>query len=567
MFDQLPTDAAAARSWTWDDIRPYFDALEARPLNAGTLESWLKDWTALSEVLGEVASRARVATTQNTADAEADAYLKFLLDQIIPPVEVAGNRLKNRLLDSGLTPAGMEIPLRNMRAEAELFREENIPLATADQKLGMEYAKITGAQTVEIDGAEKTLTQLTPYFLSEDRPLREKVWTMMMGRWLQDRESVNEVWVKMLPLRHQIAQNAGFGDYRAYTWKAKNRFDYTTEDCYTFHSAIEEVVVPAAQRVLERRKAALGVDSLRPWDLNVDPEGRPALKPFQSDAEFRRKTAAVFHQVHPRAGQYFDIMIEENLLDLENRKNKGPGGYCTRFARVKRPFIFMNAVGVIGDVKTLLHEAGHAFHGFEVVKLPYQQQRGYPTEFAEVASMSMELLSLPYLSGANGEGFFPDEDARRYAVEQFEKIILFWPYMAVVDAFQHWVYTHIAEAQDPMQCDQVWGELWNRFMRGVDWSGYEDAMMTGWHRKQHIFRYPFYYVEYGLAQLGAVQVWANALEDQHKAVEDYFGALMLGTTLSLPNLFAAAGAKFAFDAGTMRRAVDLLEKKIDEMRS
>lgn len=565
MFDTLPDSVEVIRDWTWDNLQPYFDNLENRDLTADSIEGWLADWTAVADLIDEWHSRSRVKTTQDTTDTDAENYLTHLLDNVLPPVRVAENRLKQKLLASGLSADGMTVALQQMKAAADIFREENIALKNEDTKLGMTYAKITGAQTVTIDGAEKTLLQLAPLYKDRDRAKRQRVWEMEMGRWLQDRESINEVWTKMIPLRQKIAENAGFPNYRAYRWQDFTRFDYSPDDCMTFHKAIEEKVVPAARRISEKRRQRLGVETLRPWDLAVDPLGKPPMKPFKTMDEFQRKASAVFHAVDARAGRYFDTMIAEGLLDLENRKGKGPGAYCTTYAKSKRPFIFGNAVGVEGDLRMLLHEAGHAFHAFEATNLPYEPQREYPIEFAEVASMGMELLAAPYVSSGNGDAFFTEEEARRYRTAHLEKIIGFWPYMAVVDAFQHWAYTHPDDAVDPANCDAKWAEQWNRFMQGVDYSGYEDAMMTGWHRKQHIYRYPFYYVEYGLAQLGAVHVWANALKDQSAAVTAYFEGLALGNTASLPDLFQTAGAKFAFDSATMGKAVDLIEATLAEL--
>jgi oligoendopeptidase F len=326
-------------------------------------------------------------------------------------------------------------------------------------------------------------------------------------------------------------------------------------------------VVPAATRVYAKARQRLGVETLRPWDLDLDlyPLSLPALHPFKDVEELMSKSAAIFRHVDPQLGEYYATLRREDLLDLDNRKGKAPGGYCTEFPITQRPFIFMNSVGVRDDVRTMLHESGHAFHVFETNHLPYLQQLAVTMEFAEVASMAMELLAAPYLSDKHG-GFYTGDDYKRDRVEHLERIILFWPYMAIVDAFQHWVYTQ-PEGKDPRACDAKWAELWRRFMPGVDWSGLDDAMMTGWHRKQHIHRSPFYYVEYGLAQLGAVQVWRNALIDQAHALGAYRKALSLGATKALPELYATAGAKFAFDAGTLREAVTLIENTVAQFEA
>jgi oligoendopeptidase F len=296
----------------------------------------------------------------------------------------------------------------------------------------------------------------------------------------------------------------------------------------------------------------------------VDPFNRPPLQPFKTVTELEQRTEAIFRQVDPQLGEYFEIMRREGLLDLDNRVGKAPGGYCTDFLVVRRPFIFTNAVGVHDDVQTILHEGGHAFHIFEASHLPYYQHFQIPLEFMEVASMAMELLASPYLTAEQG-GFYTPADAARARLEHLERSLLFWPYMAVVDAFQHWAYTH-PEGSDPEQCDARWAELWQRFMPGVDWSGLEDELVTGWHRKAHIHTDPFYYIEYGLALLGAVQVWRNALQDQSAAVVSYRKALSLGYTVPLPELYAAAGARFAFDAGTLQEAVDLMLATMDDLQ-
>jgi oligoendopeptidase F len=565
MLAALPARVDEIRSWTWDQFQPFYDDLLARDLTADTLADFLADWTSLSSLVNELFSRARVATTQDTADEEAESFYKHLMAAIHPPMSKAVNALNKKLVESGLEPEGYAVPLRNLRSEIELFREENLPLQTREQGLMLEYAKITGAQQVEWDGAQITLLELAKTYEDQDRDRREKAFRLQADRWLEDRHALNDLWTRLYPVREEMARNAGFDNYRDYAFRLRRRFDYTPEDCETFHRAIEQVVIPAKVRIDQRRQARLGVETLRPWDLNVDPEGRPPLRPWETIEDFAAKAEQVFYKVDPSVGDYFATMRREDLLDLPNRPNKGPGAYCTAYPAIRRPFVFMNAVNLRGDVRTLLHEAGHAFHTFEVLKLPYAHQRSYPTEFAEVASMAMELLAAPYLSVEQG-GYFTPEEAARDRIGHLEKIILFWPYMAVVDAFQLWAYT-TPDGADPAACDAKWGELWSRFQPGVDFSGLEDYCVTGWHRKQHIFRYPFYYVEYGLAQLGAVQVWANALTDQPKAVADYLHGLSLGYTVTLPELYQATGAKFAFDADTLGQAVDLIERTISDLEA
>jgi oligoendopeptidase F len=563
----LPKTAQEFMDWKWPQIEPYFQELQARDLTEDTVAQWLADWTLLAQLFSESFARQSIATTVDTTDKAALERFHTWLQAVGEPFQSAEQKLKEKLLASGLDPVGFEIPLRNMRTEAEIFREANVPLSTQERKLMDEYNRIIGAQTIIWEGEERTLIQLKPIFQSDDRATRERAWRLVSQRRLADREALNTLWQQLLPLRRKQAENAGFSSYRDYRWKQFARFDYTPDDCLTFHDAIEKVVVPAATRAYERQRKLLGVDALRPWDLDRDdvyPPSRPALHPFKTVEELVSKTQNIFRKVDPELGEYFAIMRQEKLLDLDNRKGKAPGGYQSALALVKRPFIFMNAVGIHDDVTTLLHEGGHAFHWFEASRLPYAQQWDYGAEIAEVASMSMELLGAPYLTEKEG-GFYSESDAAHARIQHLERIIIFWPFMAAIDAFQHWVYTHEAEASNPAKCDAKWGELWDRFIPGVDWSDLEDARVTGWHRKLHIFKYPFYYVDYGLAQIGALQVWRNSLTNKVEAVHQYRYGLSLGGTRSLPQLFAAAGAKFAFDAATMRELVELIETTIHDL--
>lgn len=566
MFDSLPSNALDALDWTGAQYQPYFDHLLARELDATSITDWLADWSKLGRLAQEVASRINVATTVDTTDRAAEARHTMFYETVHPILLRNNNAMNQKLTDSGLAesrllPHGFEIPYRNIKVDLELFREENIPLLNQERQFELEHDKIKGAQTVLWGDSELTIDQIQPLLQENDRDVREDAWKAAIQRQLQDRQGLNHLWGQMHKVRRQIAANAGVSDYRAYCWKAMKRFDYTPENCEQFHAAIEQVVVPAASRLYQRRREQLGLDVLRPWDLDVDAQQRPALRPYRSDDELESRMEAIFNQVDPALGGYFHTMRVEHLLDLPNRKGKAPGGYCTEYPLAQRPFIFMNAVGLHGDVQTLLHEGGHAFHVFETNALPFIHQQEVPTEFAEVASMSMELIGAPYLETGYG-GYYSPQNAARAQIEHLEQSLAFWPYMAVVDAFQHWVYTHPDASADANNCDAQWGALWDRFMPDVSYDGLEDAKVTGWHRKLHIFVAPLYYIEYGLAQLGAVQVWGNSLKDQKQAVIDYRKALSLGGTVSLPGLFAAAGARFAFDVSTLQEAVDLMEGRI-----
>jgi oligoendopeptidase F len=563
MFKTLPKDFQIFMDWNWKNLAPYADDLKKRELSPANIDEWVMDWSDLNRLVSEIFARLWVATTRNTTDHDLKARFNTFLDETLMPNLAANQVLKERLLKSGLTPSEFAIPLRNMRVESEIFREVNLPLLAEEKKLVNEYDEIIGAQTVEWEGQEVTTTQLQPVYLSTDRSRREKAWRVSMERRLKDRQRLNDLWVTMLELRGRIARNAGFKDYRSYRWKELLRFDYTHDDCSTFHQAIEAVAVPATARIYEKRRARLGLDVLRPWDMDVDPLGREALRPYETIDELVEKVSVIFHRIDDDLGNYFDIMRQKELLDLENRKGKAPGAYCSDFDMVMLPFIFENAVGLHGDVSTLIHEGGHAFHIFEEAHLPYYHQLAVGMEFGEVASTSMELLAFPYLPASAG-GFYTEKDAARARIEYLEELITFFPFMAVVDAFQHWAYTHEQAAANPEHCDEEWARLWQRYMLGIDWGGLDEIMVTGWQRKLHIFEVPFYYIEYGMASIGASQVWRNSLHDQKAAVAAYRHALSLGGTVSIPEMYKAAGARFAFDAETMREIVGLAEAKIEE---
>ena len=559
----LPKASKEMQDWKWDDYEPFFENLLEQEINSANINSWMKYWSDFSELIGEVGTDVYVSTTVDTTDEKAKKRFNTFLEDISENASTKNQALKKKLLDSGIIPDDFDIPLRGIKSEVNLFCEENLPLQTKDSKLSKEYDAIIGAQTVEWEGKEVTITQLAPVLLETDRERREKAWRLAAERRLKDREKINEIWQKILEVRIKIAKNAGYDNYRSWRWEYLKRFDYTPEDCLNFHEGIEKVIIPFVSKLIKERKRQLGVDVLKPWDLSVDPLNRAPLTPFVNASELEDKCHNIFEAVDSDLGNHFNIMRKEKLLDLANRKGKAPGGYCTEYYHRRLPFIFMNAVGTHSDVQTMLHEGGHAFHVFESDKLPYASQRDVGMEFAEVASMAMELLASPYLTKEHG-GFYEIDQAKRARIEHLEKIIMFWPYMAVVDAFQHWAYTNPEDAMNPSNCDAEWTKLWKRFQTfdDLDSSEFDDVIATGWHNKLHIYHVPFYYVEYGMAQLGAIQVWSNALNDQKKAVEMYRNALSKGGNATLPELFHAAGAKFSFNEEMLSNAVDLIDKQI-----
>ena len=560
---QLPASPDAFTTATWADIAPYYDALAAAPLDAATVESWLDDWSRLEELVGEAGTLAMVAYTGDTTNADAEtAYLRFSTE-IFPRIDEQGVRLARRLLDLGWSRPDLEVLLRQFRTDAEIFREENVPLFSELEGLGANYQKITGGLSVEWDGERKTIPQLQPHLQSQDRPERERAFRLGAEAYLARRDELAALFDRMFALRQRIATNAGFADYQAYTFEAKHRFDYTPADCRRFHEAVETTVVPAVERLMADRRDRMGLEQLRPWDLAVDADQRPPLRPFTSGTEFVERARSIFAGLDSQLGQQFAVMADERLLDLESRPGKAPGGYCTKLPWRGRPYVFMNAVGVPDDVSTLVHEAGHSFHTFLAHGLPWVWQRGTGSEAAELASMSMELLAAPYLAAPSG--YYSPIDVKRAWLEHLEDVLTTLPHIASVDAFQSWIYTsgqgHDAEARD-----RAWLELRARFERGVDWTGLEAERVARWYRQLHIFEYPFYYIEYGIAQLGALQVWRRSLTDPEGAVAGYKAALALGGTASLPEIYRTAGARLIFDADGMGELVALVEERVGELR-
>lgn len=562
MVLELPTSPQAFADASWDDVSAYYDELRDHPLTGESLDVWLRDWSTLEELLTEAASRAMIAYTCDTGDAAKEAaHLRFSTE-IMPKAEERSVELAGRLVESGLERPELHTMLRRFRTSIEIFREANVPLFAELEQLGARYQRITGGMTVTWDGEERPLPQLQPYLKSDDRALRERAFRALAAPYIAQHDAVADLFDRMYVLRQRVARNAGFADFRDYIFPAKYRFDYTPADVERFHHAVEEVVVPAVVQVLEHRRRRLGVDVLRPWDLQVDPYGTGVLRPFAGGAELQRRAARVFDDVDPVLAADFRIMSDEGLLDLESRKGKAPGGYCDTLHYSGRPFIFMNAVGLVDDVMTLLHESGHAFHAFAAHPLPLIWQRHPGSEAAELASMSMELLGTPHLGGT--DRFFSDDQLRRARLEHLEDILLSLTHIASVDAFQTWIYTS-GEGGDRAARDAAWLRIRERFERGVDWSGLDAERVARWYRQLHIFLYPFYYIEYGIAQLGALQVWRNSLQDPARATARYREALALGATVPLPEIYAAAGAKLTFDVADVRALVDLVLSQIADL--
>jgi oligoendopeptidase F len=559
----LPDSPAAFADAHWSDILPWYEALAAVPLAPDAVGPWLAAWSRLEELLSEAAALAMIAYTADTRDpAREAAHLRFSAE-ISPQLEEQGVRLARRLLDTGYTRPDLEIVRQRFRSQIAIFREENLPLFTELEELSARYQRLTGGITVEWDGETRTVPQLFPFLKQPDRDVRERAFRAIGAPYIGLRSELGAVFDVMYERRQRVARQAGFPDFEAYSFAAKCRFDYTTDDCTRFHDAVEAEVVPAVARLLERRRQDLGLDRLRPWDLDVDPAGRPALRPFGNAAELGEKASRVFHSVAPELGAEFDLMRGERLLDLESRAGKAPGGYCETLHFRGRPFIHMNAVGLLDDVHTLLHECGHSFHAFASHRQPLVWQRYVGAESAELASMSMELLAEPYLAEPGGLAMAAELRVAR--IEHLEDVLVTLAHVASVDAFQRWIYTS-GDGGDGLARDRAWLRVRDRFQSGVDWSGLEDQQVVRWYRQLHIFLYPFYYIEYGLAQLGALQVWRRSRTDQAGAVRDYREALALGCTVSLPALYARAGARFGADRALIGELVRLVEDELERLR-
>ena len=552
----------------WETIAPFYEALQKETVTPDNMEGWLKQWSDLHIVLEDAIFAAYRAVSENTADAEAEQKYMHFVEEIQPKVATAEQLLAEKMLDisdSAIPESKMEA-VRRLKNWAALYNEKNLAINTEIAKLGNEYDKTVGAMTVAIDGKEQTMQQAGEHQFNVDRNHREKAWHIVQERWLIDRAVLDQLFLEMLALRREIAGNAGFSDFRDYKWRNLSRFTYTPQDCLALHEAIEQEVIPVVRKYTTRKAAQMSIKTLRPWDSNVDALGRKALRPFETVAQLEDGIQRIFNRIDPVLGSHFNRMRDGNL-DLESRRNKAPGAYCGGFHQTGKPYIFANVIGVHDDVVTLLHESGHAFHFLESAHLDTIWDKGgmeaVNYEFGEVASMAMELLAAPYIEKEQG-GFYEADEARRARSEHLLSIIKFLPYMSVVDSFQHWVYAEAPVQVSAAECDAKWGELWDRFMGWEDWSGLDNEKVSGWHRKLHIFHSPFYYIEYGLAQLGALQIWRNALQDHAKALSQYRYALSLGNTKPLPELYQAAGARLAFDRATVAELMQLVDQQLEK---
>ena len=547
----------------WESLEPFFEELLNRNIeNKSQLEQWLKDQSELEAVVNEDACWRQIKMTCDTENKSLEEDFNFFCLEIQPKIQPFSDALNKKLINSDFLKELNNpdyIPyLRNIKNSISLFRTENIPLQADISVMQQQYGQISGAMSVEINGKEYTLQQASKLLENPDRALRESTYRAIQERRLQEKESLDELFDKLIALRHQQAVNAGFQRYTEYRFNELSRFDYGPEDCFEFHKAVKEHVLPLVNQIYTRKKEKLKLSSLRPWDLEAEPEGTKPLQPFVKGEELLEKTIQCFNQLRPFFGACLQKMKQLQHLDLESRKGKAPGGYNCPLAESGAPFIFMNAAGQMHDVTTMIHEGGHAIHSFLAHPLPLNGFKEYPMEIAEVASMAMELMSMEHW-----DCFFDTpEDIQTAHRHQLERVITIFPWIAIIDKFQHWVYANPTHTH--AERSAAWQEIISEFQDDVvDYSGLEMYRKNSWQRQLHLFEVPFYYIEYGIAQLGAIGMWMQYKENKELALDNYCHALQLGATRTLPELYEAAGLSFDFSPEKIKTLMKFVSAQLE----
>ena len=555
----------------WNGVKPYYDDLLNRPINnADDLRQWLMDRSELESYLSENFAWRYIRMTCDTANEDLVRKLNFFIEQIQPAMTEYGNDLDLKAVNSPylgqLTDEeGYDVMVRSMKKAIELFRSENIPLQTEIQTEERKYGAIVGAMTVSINGRELTLPEASDLLQSTDRAVREMAWREIWERRYKDHTALDQLFDRLRDLRHRVAVNAGFANFRDYSFAALGRFDYTPKDCFDFHESVAEAVVPMLNQLAEQRKQLLGVDTLRPWDSRVDVAGRPPLKPFATGAELLEKAIACFDRLDVELGNDLRIMRAMGHLDLESRKGKAPGGYNYPLEEIGVPFIFMNATSSLRDLVTMIHEGGHAVHSFLTRDLPLKAFRNPPMEVAELASMSMELLTMDHW-----DVFFDDPDElRRAKLQHLESIIETLPWVATIDKFQHWIYENppgARSAHTVSERRENWLRIYSQFADSVtDWSGVAYYKEYLWQRQLHLYEVPFYYIEYGIAQLGAIGVWRNYRRDPQAGLRGYKAALAMGYKAPIRDIYAAADVPFDFSREHIQELMGFVREEIEAL--
>lgn len=547
---------------TWDVLEPYFKELAERPINSlSALEQWLRDSSELEAVISEDACWRQVRMTRDTENKELSDAFTYFYTAIQPHIQPYADKLNRKFIDCPFTAELNQDKyftyIRSVKKSIDLFREENIPLFSELSVLQQQYGAVAGKMTIEVDGKEYTLQQASRFLESHDRSLRESVYHKINTRRLQDKAVLDDLFTRLIEKRHQVAVNAGFNNYRDYVFVEKGRFDYTKEDCFDFHTGVKQYVLPLVDTINRKKRAALGLDILRPWDTEAEPEGVAPLRPFTDGRELLEKTITCFNRLRPFFADCLRKMDELQHFDLDSRKGKSPGGYNMPLAESGAPFIFMNAAGQMHDVTTMVHEGGHAIHSFLAHPLELSAFKEYPTEMAEVASMSMELFSMDYW-----DTFFDDaNDLKRARAHQLERVITIMPWIATIDKFQHWVYEN--PWHTPEERTKRWMEILEEFSSSeIGFSGLEAYRESAWQRQLHLFEVPLYYIEYGIAQLGAIGMWKQFKENKEKALDNYMNALSLGGIRPLPDLYASAGIAFNFSPVYIKELMDFVHAEM-----
>ncbi len=550
---------------TWEDIAQYLLELETCEINNETeFEIWLEQLSELEAVLEEDMARRYIRMTIDTRDEDAlQSYTEFITG-IQPHLVTASDKLNRKLANTPFSKTfnekGFNIYLRKIIREIEIFRENNVPILTELQQLAQEFGAVNGKMSIEIGEKRMTMQQAAAELQSTDRAHREEVYRLMTKERLAATEQLDQLFSHLVQKRNQLAINAGFENFRDYQFAALARFDYNTEDCKNFHESIRKLIVPISSEIQAKRKSDLNVDALRPWDLSVDPKGRPALKPFNTADELLRGCVAMFEQIDPYFGECLQTMADMGYLDLASKEGKAPGGYNYPLYETGVPFIFMNAVGTPRDLVTMVHEGGHAIHSFYNRDLHLTSYKSCPSEVAELASMSMELLSMDYW----GTFYKSQSELTRAKKEQLEDVLLMLPWIALIDRFQHWIYENPNHSSEDRL--KAWTQMqWELSPDIVDWSGFEDAKANAWQKQLHLFEVPFYYIEYGMAQLGAIAVWRNYRQNPTRAIEQFSNALKLGYTASIADIYATAGIKFDFSESYLSELALFVKSELDKL--
>lgn len=558
----LPTDFSIT---DWNNLQPHYEELVSRNIaDAEELKKWLHDVSELEAVVSEDACWRQIRMTCDTTNKEYEEAFTYFCMEIEPKIKPYSFELNKKLLASPFLESldkDQYFPyLRSVDNAIKLYREENVPLQADLNLLAQQYGMISGAMSVDVDGKEYTLQQAARFLQNPDRALREQVFGKIATRRLADKDKLNELFNKLLALRQQVAVNTGHENYRDHKFRELGRFDYTVEDCFAFHKAVREHIVPLQAMLIKHRQQRLGVDKMRPWDGDAEPAGTEPLRPFSNGNELAEKAVDVFSKLSPYFSGCLTTMQQMQRLDLESRKGKAPGGYNCPLAETGVPFIFMNAAGTMGDVITMMHEGGHAVHSFLSHPLQLSAFKEYPMEIAELASMSMELFTMEHW-----DVFFKDEqELHRAQLEELERIITVLPWIATIDKYQHWIYTH--PGHSVQEREAAWMSILDEFSTGVtDWSGYEEYRKNFWQKQLHLFEVPFYYIEYGIAQLGALAMWRQYRQNKEQALENYMNALSLGYTKTLKELYATAGIRFDLSPAYIKEIADFVAPALREM--